>query len=138
MRGRLFAIILAVLWSGSLWAQEALPPNPKIQDVIEGQVEAFLADDFGTAFTFAGPSIQRMFRDPETFGSMVRNGYPMVHRPSDLMFGELREISGLLWQKVIVVDGAGQTHVLDYRMGEYEDGWRIDAVQILPTPGVSA
>lgn len=118
------------------WAQSV--PEADIRGTIQSQIDAFLADDFGTAFTFASPGIQNMFRTPENFGAMVRNGYPMVWRPSDVRFLELREINGVLWQKVMVRDADGGTHILDYKMEQGDEGWRIDGVQVIPAPQVSA
>ena len=109
-----------------------------IRGVISDQIEAFKSDDFNQAFRFAGPGIQGMFRTPENFGAMVRGGYPMVWRPQELRFGELREEAGVLWQRIIVRDSEGRAHVLDYRMGQYEDGWRIDGVQMVRAPEVAA
>ncbi|KUF12794.1 DUF4864 domain-containing protein [Pseudoponticoccus marisrubri] len=138
MRGGILGMVLSVILSGSVMAQDALPPDKGIEGVIRQQMDAFLADDVGTAFEFASPSIQGMFRTPENFGAMVRNGYPMVWRPGDVRFGDLREIGGALWQKVIVTDGAGRTFVLDYRMQQIDGAWRISGVQILPAPDVAA
>ncbi len=132
----LFAILFGVaVLSGPSLAQTA--ESAQIQSVIDQQIQAFEADDFDQAFTFASPSIQRLFGGPERFGAMVRNGYPMVWRPADVSFGELREIQGALWQKVIVQDQAGVTHVLDYRMVQVDGAWRISGVQILPSPDVA-
>lgn len=138
MRTFILSAIAGAMLAGSVLAQEALPADPGIEGTIRSQVDAFLADDFETAFGFAAPGIQLMFRTPENFGAMVRNGYPMVWRPEDLRFAELREIDGALWQKVIVRDAQGATHVLDYRMEMLDGQWRISGVQILPSPDVSA
>ena len=58
----------------------ALPAkaNEDIEKVISNQIDAFLADDFETAFTYASPMIKDIFGTPEKFGQMVRQGYPMV------------------------------------------------------------
>lgn len=117
-------------------AQEARVPEPGIEATIRAQIGAFLADDFGTAFTFASPMIQGMFGTSERFGQMVRNGYPMVWRPGEVRFLELRETGGALWQKVLIRDQAGRLHVLDYQMIPGEGGWRINGVQILQAPDV--
>jgi hypothetical protein len=77
-----------------------------------------------------------MFGTPDNFGAMVKNGYPMVHRPSDVRMGELREIEGRLWQKVYVTDAEGRGHVLDYQMIETPDGWKINGVHVLKADGV--
>ena len=111
---------------------------PAIRDTIQSQIDAFLEDDVARAFTFASPGIQNIFRTPENFGRMVREGYPMVWRPESLRFLDLREVDGALWQKVLIEDAQGATHLLDYRMEPDGEGrWRIDGVQILRAPEVS-
>lgn len=107
-----------------------------IRETIQRQIEAFQADDFARAFTFASPTIKGIFGTPENFGAMVKNGYPMVHRPAEVEMGELREIAGNLWQRVRIVDQAGRAWALDYMMIETAEGWQINAVQILPAPDV--
>ena len=62
-----------------------------IEAVIGAQLEAFAADDFAKAFTFASPMIKGMFGTPERFGQMVRGGYPMVWRPSRVEFGKVQD-----------------------------------------------
>ena len=119
-------------------ATSAAAQSDEIETVISNQIEAFQADDFARAFTFASPTIQGLFRTPENFGMMVRNGYPMVHHPSDVRYLDLREVAGALWQRVQVTDAEGRTHLLDYQMIELDGQWRINAVQLLEQPGVSA
>lgn len=130
MRGLVFASLLSLL------SLPALAQEEPIRNTILNQIEAFKADDFARAFAFASPTIKGIFMTPENFGTMVRNGYPMVHRPADVKMLELREVAGALWQKVMVTDQQGKTHVLDYQMVETPDGWQINAVQLLPSGGV--
>lgn len=132
--GRIIGIILLCLGL-------ALPAGAQtdgIRATITGQMEAFRADDFDRAFTFAAPNIKRMFGTSERFGMMVRNGYPMVWKNADVRYLELRELGGNLWQKVQVQDEAGGFHYLDYMMVQTPEGWQIAAVQFLPTPDVGA
>lgn len=124
------------LIAAALFALPAAAQDDAIRSTILNQIEAFKADDFATAFTFASPTIKGIFITPENFGMMVKNGYPMVHRPADVQMLELREVAGALWQKVMVTDQQGKTHVLDYQMVETADGWQINAVQLLPLGGV--
>ncbi|MEX0340806.1 MAG: DUF4864 domain-containing protein [Arenibacterium sp.] len=112
--------------------------NAEVQATIDSQIEAFLADDFNRAFTFASPTIQQLFRTPENFGVMVRRGYPMVWRPADVQYLELREINGVLWQKVQITDAEGRIHLLEYQMVELNSTWKINAVQLLRQPEVNA
>jgi hypothetical protein len=132
---RLAAMFLAAVLglSAPLEAQEA-----PIQETIQSQIQAFQADDFARAFTFASPTIKGMFGTPENFGMMVKQGYPMVYRPAEVQMMELREVAGNLWQRVRITDQAGAGWYLDYMMVETAEGWQINAVQILPAPDVGA
>ena len=119
----------------------ALPGHAQqgaITDVIDQQLMAFKADDVDRAFTFASPNIKNIFRTPENFGTMVRNGYPMVWRPAEVRYLELREVAGSLWQRVQITDAQGRVHLLDYQMIETENGWQINGVQLLDAPGMAA
>jgi hypothetical protein len=136
MRRLLLSLALSVLSALSVSAQEAR--NPAIETTIQQQFDAFRADDVGTAFSFASPNIKGLFGTPENFGMMVRNGYPMVWRPAEVQYLELRKVAGNLWQRVMVTDQAGRTHLLDYQMIQTGDGWQINAVQLLPQVGVGA
>ena len=118
-------------------AQEA-GSDAAIELTIQSQINAFEADDFGKAFGFASPNIQSLFGSPERFGSMVKNGYPMVWRPADVQYLELREVNGALWKKVLIRDQSGELHLLDYQMVPGPDGWRINGVQLLKRPDVGA
>lgn len=126
MRRLLLAISLSAGLTSGAFAQSA-----EIEANITAQIQAFKADDFVTAFAFASPNIQRMFQTPENFGVMVKRGYPMVWRPADVRFLELREVAGGLWQKVMITDGAGRVHILDYQMVQLENSWKINGVQLL-------
>ena len=134
MKRLIFAAVLAGMVAGT--AQAQLADNPEITGTIQNQIEAFQADDFATAFSYASPNIKGMFGSPDRFGMMVRQGYPMVWRPAEIRFLDLREVNGRLWQKVMLRDQSGQAHILDYQMVPTENGWQINGVQILQQPGV--
>lgn len=131
-----FSIVLAFAIPRSAPAQDA--NEAAIQGVITDQFAAFRAEDLDTAFSYASPMIQGMFRTPAMFGHMVEQGYPMVWRPSSTEFLELRDVDGALWQKVLVRDGSGTYHVLDYKMVNMNDHWLIDGVQLIREAGVGA
>jgi len=132
----LLLVIFFSLATSLAYAEEL--QNTEIENVIGDQITAFQADDFERAFEFASPNIKGIFGTPERFGRMVQNGFPMVWRPSSVRYLELREIAGRLYQKVVVEDGDGQYHVLDYEMLETADGWQINGVQLLRAPSVGA
>ncbi len=120
------------------FAMGAMAQDQDIEGVISSQIEAFKADDFEEAFTFAAPSIRQIFRTPENFGVMVRRGYPMVWRPADVTFLNLRSEGGVTVQTVKIEDAQGAVHYLAYSMTETGEGWKISGVQLLKAPGVSA
>lgn len=135
MRSIILSLAAAICLATSAFAQDS---DPAIEDVIQQQFDAFLADDFETAFTFASPTIKGMFGSPGRFGEMVKQGYPMVWRPADVNFLDQTPRSGRIYQKVLVVDGANVPHVLEYEMIPTSDGWQINGVRLLQAPPVGA
>lgn len=131
MRLRLIAVALLAAWP-------ALAQEEPIQSTISNQIEAFRAGDFATAFTFASPNIQGMFRTPDNFGTMVATGYPMVVDPAQVEMQDLRTVGGALWQRVRITDQRGQAFLLDYQMIEGPEGWVINAVQLQKAADVGA
>lgn len=135
IRAILPALVIAFA-VGPASAQEARVPA--IETTIQNQFDAFLQDDVTTAFSFASPAIKGIFGSPERFGQMVQQGYPMVWRPADVRYLELRNVAGNLWQRVMVTDQSGTVHMLDYQMIQTPEGWQINGVQLLPQAGVGA
>jgi len=133
MRYFILSLIVALGLSGAARADEAA-----LRAVISSQIEAFLAEDVERAFSHASPFIQRKFGTPEGFGTMVREGYPMVWRPSDVTFLDAEVIAGKLWQSVLLRGPAGKSWIVDYEMIELEDGWKINGVQVREAPEVAA
>lgn len=115
-----------------------LAQSDEIEGVISSQIEAFKADDFETAFTYASPSIQGLFGNAQNFERMVRGGYPMVWRPAEVSYLDMREAEGVYFQKVRIVDGSGSVHVLLYQMVRIGSQFRINGVQLLDAAGTSA
>ncbi|MDE4098639.1 DUF4864 domain-containing protein [Phaeobacter gallaeciensis] len=122
-----FSLVLLALPAGA-------EDRDRITGVIGAQIEAFRDDDVTRAFGFASPRIRSLFGTPERFGEMVERGYPMVLRPNQVRYLELREVAGNLWQRVLITDQDARLHLLDYQVvGEGSD-WKINAVQILKVP----
>lgn len=133
MRFAFIAAVCALLPSLPAAAQEV-----PIRNTIQSQLDAFEADDVVTAVSYASPTIKEIFVSPENFGTMVRQGFPMVWRHEGVQMLELREVAGRLYQRVLITDTAGRGHVLDYQMIETPEGWQINGVQILPEAGTGA
>lgn len=130
----LVLLLASLLWFG----QPAGAQQAEIKSVIDAQIEAFGRDDFATAFTYASPMIRSMFGTPDNFGRMVRQGYPMVWRPAEVRYLNLRREDGRLWQRVMFTDGAGNIHLFDYDMVEIGGAWKINGVYRVRGPAPAA
>lgn len=126
-------LILSVLFGLAL-ALPARAGDSAARAVIADQIAAFQAGELDRAFGFASPVIQQKFGTPETFGRMVEQGYPMVWRPSEVVFLEAREIEGTLWQDVFLRDAAGRGWIAEYEMVEHENALRINGVRLREAP----
>jgi Domain of unknown function (DUF4864) len=109
-----------------------------IENAIQSQLDAFLADDYATAFSFASPAIQGLFGNADNFGLMVRQGYPMVWRPGDVRYLGRKTVGGRTLQNVLIRDRTGAVHVLEYEMIATEKGWQINGVRLIEPPEVGA
>lgn len=92
------------------------------QSVIQSQEEAFSRDDADAAYTFAAPAIKNWYRTPETFMSMVRNGYAPVYRHRSFEFGEAMIVDGKIKQQVHIVDADGAAWEALYTLEPQSDG----------------
>lgn len=133
MRNLLAALLAVTLLPATLHAQDRTIPQ-----VIENQLSAFQADDFDAAFDYASPTIKRLFGTPERFGQMVQSGYPMVYRPEEVNMLEQRGVGASVVQRVMIRDGAGRLHFLDYQMVPSDGGWQINGVRLVEAPQVGA
>lgn len=135
MRNFLFSVMAMVLILTAT-TPRADEPAPAIQSVIESQLAAFQANDLDRAFTFAAPTIQKMFGDPQNFGRMVQSGYPMVWRPARHEMLQLVQTTSGPVQVVLFEDAAGMLHEAGYLMKMVNGIWRIAGVHIRKRPGV--
>ena len=131
MRSFLLSLVFALSFAGLAQAQ-----NAEIEGVIGAQIEAFQADDFEQAFTYASPTIRGIFGTSDRFGAMVRNGYPMVWDNSDVRFLEQEQFESRTRQEVLIKGPDGAFYILDYQMIETSQGWQINGVQVIPAPEV--
>ena len=121
------AVVISICFSTSIFAG----PKEDVQATLSLQLEAFLKDDFDTAFTFASPSIRSMFQTPQNFGQMVQRGYPMVWRPQKFNFLEHRQDPTGRTQDIQIIDQSGTAHYLRYFLIDTTKGWKISGVQFL-------
>lgn len=107
-----------------------------IRSVIDRQIAAFRSDDGAAAYSFAAPSIQKMFPSVPRFMDMVRRGYAPVYRPRSYSFEDLRTENGATVQVVRLVGPAGAEWLAFYTLDKQADGsWKITGVYLQKAPG---
>jgi len=126
LRASLVGLLLA---TGAVAADE---PNgaEAARDVIQSQLDAFQAEAVAKAYEFAAPNIRRIFPNPDVFGRMVRDGYPMVWDPSEIDFLDARPRGEAIVQRLRIVDQAGVPYIAEYAMLMIDGEWRIAGVEI--------
>ena len=98
----------------------------EIKSIVNQQLEAFQNDDFEKAYSFASPTIKKMFSSPEVFRKRVIGGYQAVYRPQSIKIGSVEIIKGVATLKVYLVDPNGEFVTANYLMEQQEDGeWLI-------------
>ena len=128
MKKILTAIFVIMLSTASVSSNET-----EYQKVIRSQIEAFSNDDMEAAFEFASPSIKSIFGNYIRFGSMARQGYPMVFRQKNLTFKETKSKNSVAFQNVLIEDLSGDLHLLRYRLILLKGIWKIAGVEFLRT-----
>lgn len=136
MKNLLFAIALclAPLVGKAQTAAEA----DAIQSVVTSQIEAMKIDDWETAFSYASPTIQRVFRDQYIFSEMVMRGYQMVARPHSYETGGLFQRPAGLSQIMFFNDMSGRRYIAEYKMQLIDGEWRINGVEVRLMPDQAA
>ena len=104
-----------------------------IRQTIQGQIEAFKADDADRAFSFATPMIQSRFGDSSRFVAMVKRGYMPVYRPRQVEFTDLLDVRGKPTQRIVVIGPDNDVFSAYYMMERQDDeSWRISGVILRP------
>jgi len=133
---RILAMLAIVIGSTMPHRAQAEEPADGIQAVIEQQIADFQRDDVTAAFMHAAPSIQAIFGSPETFGTMVRQRYPMIWRPARHEMLKLLNTPAGFVQVVLFEDVNGKLHEAGYLMQPFEGEWRINGVRLRALPGI--
>ncbi len=139
LRPLLLALAVMAAAGGARAQDVSADDKAAIRGVIGRQLEAFGRDDGPAAFGYASPGIQGMFGTPERFLDMVRRGYPAVHHPRSVEYGDLVQENGRIVQQVEVVGADGQPQLALYDMERGPDGiWRIAGCSLTQSPRIGA
>jgi hypothetical protein len=103
-----------------------------IRTLIQSQLDAFISDDGAKAYSFAAPSIRRIFPDESAFLRMVQESYAAVYRHKEVLFGELSDHGEGRIQAVQLTDEAGDTWLALYTLEKQPDGsWLISGCSLV-------
>ena len=107
-----------------------------VRAVVQAQLKALADDDAKSAFRYASPNIRRMFGSPDNFLTMVRQGYPVVYRPSSVAFLKPERVADGIVQAVHLTDAEGTLWLALYHLERQPDrSWRIGGCQVVPAEG---
>ncbi len=103
------------------------PVKAEIIAVIEGQLAAFRAGDFGKAYAFASQPIREMFPLAE-FQNMVSTAYPIIAGSTKADFGICLD-NGYEASVFVRIQGKdGKSKEYQYALTREPIGWRITGV----------
>lgn len=104
----------------------------EVRTVVEAQLAAFRAEDYGAAYALAAASLQRKFSAP-LFERLIKRGYPALARHARAELGLVRGDRQDRAEVVVsVYDGREQQADFRYLMVRQRAGWRIDGVEPVP------
>jgi hypothetical protein len=125
-------VVLAALVSFAAWPEDLAPRDARaVRAIIEAQLDAFRKDDATRAFSYAAAGIRENFGTAESFIEMVRRSYPVVYRPSSVLFDPPVLVEGEVVQPVRMTDADGRAWLAVYPMQRLPDGgWRINGCRL--------
>ena len=129
-------VIATMLLAGAalVQADESVAPADAaaIQQVIQGQMNAFKVDDWNAAFAYASPGIQTKFENAQVFSQLVTQAYQPVYRPRGVEFRAVKASEFGPTQEVFVVGPDGLSYLAYYTMEKQADGtWRISGCYLV-------
>ena len=126
-KASIIALFISLL-SALVFADESEIVMKEVRNTISSQIEAFKENNIKKAYTFAAPNIQAQFSNPEVFGLMVKNGYPIIWRPKSFKFTKFQDLGNKSIQRVLFQSYDGRLETYDYILEKYDDLWKIAGV----------
>ena len=133
-KASIIALLISLL-STLVFADESEMVMKEVRNTISSQIEAFKENNIKKAYTFAAPNIQAQFPNPDVFGLMVRNGYPVIWRPKNFKFTEFQDLGNKSIQRVLFQSYDGSLETYDYILEKYGDLWKIAGVLTINLAG---
>ena len=129
------ALCFIILLRAVCFADEGRTVIEEVHHTISSQIEAFKKNDVKEAYTFAAPDIQAQFPNPDTFGLMVRNGYPIIWKPKSFKFVKFKDLGNKCIQRVLFKSYGGSLETYDYILEKNNNLWKIAGVLAIKSAG---
>ena len=129
------ALFFIILLKAIVFADEGRAVMEAVQNTISSQIVAFKKNDIEEAYTFAAPNIQAQFPNPETFGLMVRKGYPIIWKPKSFKFVNFKDLGDKCIQRVLFQSYNGSLETYDYILEKDNNLWKIAGVLTIRSAG---
>ena len=129
------ALFLIILLRAVVFADEGRTVMEEVHYTISSQIDAFKKNDVKEAYTFAAPNIQAQFPNPDIFGLMVRNGYPIIWKPKNYKFTTFKDLGNRCIQRVLFQSYNGSLESYDYILEKDGDLWKIAGVLTINSAG---
>ncbi|MCX7304448.1 MAG: DUF4864 domain-containing protein [Hyphomicrobiales bacterium] len=136
------AIRASLLVAALLGATAAFAGDAEIkaaQGTVDAQLKALKSGDGALAYSFAAPTIQRIFPTADIFMNMVESGYQPVRNPRNYAFGKAEEMgAGKIAQQVLLTGPDGKEYEALYTLELQPDGvWRVTGVSLKASNALS-
>ena len=128
-------LFLIILLRAVVFADEGRSVMEEVHYTISSQIDAFKKNDVNEAYTFAAPNIQAQFPNPDTFGLMVKNGYPIIWKPKSFKFVKFKDLGDKCIQRVLFQSYEGSLETYDYIVEKNNNLWRIAGVLTIKSAG---
>jgi hypothetical protein len=134
---RAFLLAVSLLLPAAAYAGEA--EIRAAQGTIEAQLKAFQAGDGDLAYSYAAPSIKRIFPSVEIFMGMVESAYQPVRNPKNFAFGKVEEMgASSIVQQVLITGPDGKEYEAVYTLQLQPDGvYRVTGVSLRASNSLS-
>ena len=129
------SLFFMILLRALVFADEVSRVMEEVHLTISSQIEAFKKNDVEEAYTFAAPNIQAQFPNPDTFGLMVRNGYPIIWKPKSFKFVKFKDLGNKCIQRVLFKSYGGSLETYDYILEKNNNLWKIAGVLTIKSAG---
>lgn len=123
------------LWPAAHAAPLSAADELAVRSTVQGQLAAFATDDAKLAFSYAAPNVRQALGTAARFMAMVREAYPVVHRPSSVAFLKPETRDGQVLQRVQMLDAAGEAWLATYVLQRGGKGWLISGCVVVANKG---